>query len=81
MDKCYILVPFKDSIWTTRDSEGCVLKSNHDGAHVSILDDGRIIQWEDDYSCNCGCWDCEHELHDVCKVYSFLTQEELNKLL
>jgi len=79
-DKCRILVPFEDGLWTTRDVNGCIKPEGHNSAHISLLEDGRYIQWEDDYSCNCGCWD-EGDFDNVCRVARFLTEEEVNEIL
>lgn len=64
IDKCHILAPFKHELCGAKDGEGCLKPSNHTGAHISKLDDGRYIEWEDDPD-------------DVCKIYSFLTEDEV----
>jgi hypothetical protein len=54
-----------------RDISGCLKPHAHNDAHVCENDKGEYIEWEDDYSCKCGCWD-DYEAGDsrVCIVYS-----------
>ena len=49
-----------------KDEEGCIKPHAHNDAHVFKDQKGNYIQWEDDYDCNCGCWDDA----DPCLKYS-----------
>jgi len=53
-----------------RDESGCLKPNGHNDFHVCKTDKGKMMAWEDDYDCNCGCWD-DYEKGDseVCIVY------------
>ena len=70
-EKCGIL--FTHS-FTTKDTTGCVRDGldNHD-KHLFKDEQGRWVEWEFDYSCDCGCWDeVEHDHTAGCIIYSYL---------
>ncbi len=51
------------------DESGCLKPDGHFDHHVFMSDDGKLIAWEDDEECTCGCWDnIEHDTR-VCMVY------------
>lgn len=51
------------------DENGCHKEEGHHDHHECVTTDGRKIAWEDDYNCNCGCWDDYDNDPDVCKIY------------
>lgn len=53
-----------------KDESGCLKPNGHNDFHVCKTDKGKLIAWEDDYDCNCGCWD-DYEKGDgeVCMLY------------
>lgn len=63
-DVCHILFCRSEF----NDITGCLKPSAHNDHHVCRTSDGRLMAWEDDYECNCGCWDDE-EYDSVCRVY------------
>jgi alpha-tubulin suppressor-like RCC1 family protein len=65
-EQCNILYP-KNEI---ADVSGCLKEYAHNDHHICRAEDGSLWAWEDDYTCNCGCWD-EYEKgdNDVCRVY------------
>jgi hypothetical protein len=65
---CNILCPIVELI----DKNGCIKKEAHNDSHIFVSPDGSHIEWEDDYSCKCGCWDDESDLKNVCKIYKKL---------
>lgn len=66
-NKCSVLYPHSEF----NDSHGCIKPYAHNDAHIFLTDDGRKIQWEDDYKCDCGCWnDFDEGDGDVCIIYS-----------
>jgi len=73
IERCHTIAPF-GSPYCSGDSTGCLKQDAHNDSHISITTDNRIIEWEDDYSCKCGCWD-EYSAgsDEVCRVYSYLT--------
>lgn len=70
IERCYIL---KTDIQTHKDKQGCIKPSGHNDAHIFKDQNGDYIEWEDDYSCNCGCWDKFEEFGgQPCGVYKKL---------
>lgn len=70
---CGILYPGDEF----KDHDGCIKPHAHNNAHVFNLPDGRQVEWEDDYSCKCGCWDeWEDSGEQVCLVYRIITPEQ-----
>ena len=66
METCGIIFPYND----LQDNNGCLKQDNHYDSHVFKNNDGKLIAWQDDGECNCGCWDeYENGTSDVCKVY------------
>lgn len=65
-ERCNIIFPENDF----KDTDGCLKRNGHNDHHVCRTPDGKLIAWEDDYECNCGCWD-DYELGDsrVCMLY------------
>lgn len=57
-----------------KDEHGCILEDAHNSAHVFKDDQGRLIEWEDDYSCTCGCWDDAEG--GVCMVYRVIKKSK-----
>jgi hypothetical protein len=39
------------------DVSGCLKPQGHNDAHICQTSSGKFMEWEDDYSCECGCWD------------------------
>jgi len=66
MPKCNCLFP-GDEI---KDESGCIKEEAHNDFHICIDVNGQKWRWEDDYECDCGCWD-DYEKGDcnVCQVY------------
>lgn len=62
-NKCSTLFPRKDF----NDSSGCLKEEAHNDFHVCKTDTGKLIAWEDDYKCDCGCWDDDDG--EVCIIY------------
>ncbi len=67
---CGTLFPMSD--FDVSDCSGCLKASGHNDAHIFRHKNGSYVQWEDDYSCKCGCWDHEEDLVHVCKTYRIL---------
>lgn len=59
-----------------KDASGCLKPYAHNNAHICQTESGKYVEWEDDYSCTCGCWD--DDLNNVCKVYHTLSETEFN---
>lgn len=74
-DICGILFTRSDF----KDESGCLKPSAHNDNHICRTTDGRLISWEDDYTCNCGCWKDEDDLENVCKVYREVDQQTLKE--
>ena len=53
-----------------KDENGRLKPECHNDAHVFRDQNGKLIKWEDDYSCKCGCWD-DYDEHDsqACVVF------------
>ena len=67
--KCGILFNYPRDM---NDSHGCLKKDCHlSEGHIFRNDQGKLIYWQDDYSCNCGCWDDIDSPGDnrVCGIY------------
>lgn len=62
---CHIHFPRSDF----NDASGCLKSEAHNDHHICRTDKGALMAWEDDYDCDCGCWDDEDDLNDVCRVY------------
>ena len=68
IDNCGIVFPKDDFV----DDNGCLKKDCHNDAHIFRTKSGKLIQWEYDESCNCGCWDRREEsngMEQPCIVY------------
>lgn len=66
MDKCGTLFPREDF----KDDTGCLKERAHNDAHVCKTPYGKLIKWEEDYECDCGCWDdLEDDGDTPCIVY------------
>lgn len=50
------------------DVSGCLKPSCHYDHHVCRTADGRLMAWQDDGECTCGCW-AEDDYNSVCRVY------------
>jgi hypothetical protein len=50
-----------------KDVTGCLKHYAHNDHHVCRTADDRLMAWENDYGCECGCW--EDGDGDVCRVY------------
>lgn len=50
------------------DKNGCLRKDNHFDHHIFKDEYGKLVAWEDDYTCKCGCWD-DGDYGSVCKTY------------
>jgi len=67
MGKCYTLFPRRE----VKDEHGCLKDEGHNDAHVCRNSDGKLIEWEEDYECDCGCWDEWEDDGDApCIIYS-----------
>lgn len=53
-----------------KDISGCLKSESHNDHHICKTKEGILIAWEDDYKCDCGCWD-DYESGDseVCMIY------------
>lgn len=51
-----------------KDEHGCLKPHAHNDHHVFRAEDGRLIAWEDDYGCICGCWDDYEKDPNVCRL-------------
>ena len=60
-----------------KDSNGCIKPYSHNDAHEFVMKDGRHVEWEDDYECNCGC----HEEEDgrPCFIYQIIEPSKPSK--
>lgn len=65
MDLCSILFPSNDF----EDDSGCLKPSGHFDHHVCRTIDGKLMAWQDDDECICGCWDDIENDPNVCMVY------------
>jgi len=76
---CYANPPRKEDIFQDygKCDTSCILPTAHWCAHVFKLPDGRYIQWEDDFECDC----CEPEEEDRCYTYGPISEEEVAKLI
>ena len=63
---------FPMSKFDINDGSGCLKKEGHNDAHICREKNGNYTEWEDDYECDCGCWDDEDDLIHVCKIYNTL---------
>lgn len=77
MDSCSILLPNFD-IYIQGDLHGCLNKRAHFDGHISILLDGRIIQWE--YEFCPGCTVCNPEEAE-CFTHKEITKDEATQIL
>lgn len=64
-------------VWQYKDINGCLKPESHNDAHVFKTQDGKLIKWEDDYSCKCGCWD-DYDEHDSEACVVFQEVENIN---
>jgi hypothetical protein len=56
---------------------GCIRRDAHHGAHVFRRSDGKLILWENDYTCDC----CpEPDDSDHCIEFGEITEEEFQAL-
>ncbi len=62
-ETCGTIFPGKDF----KDDSGCLKQSGHNDHHVCKTPDERLMAWEDDYDCTCGCW--QEDDGDPCMVY------------
>ena len=68
MDVCGILAPMVLSGHI--DEDGCIKECGHNDNHIFKVQNRKLISWEDDYSCQCGCWDSyEDGDNESCVVY------------
>lgn len=60
----------RDYLSGHKDINGCLKPHAHNDAHVFRDQNGKLVKWEDDYNCTCGCWD-EYDKGDpdVCIIY------------
>ena len=70
-DACGLLFPTDRNDHSITDNEGCIKTGCHD-KHVFVNEQtGKMIEWEYDYGCDCGCTDdIENNSNDVCIIYS-----------
>lgn len=65
---CGILAP--NHLSGHKDEYGCLKKHAHIDNHVFKDQNGKLISWEEDFSCECGCWDkYDAGDPDVCVLY------------
>jgi hypothetical protein len=64
VDECSILFNRDDF----KDVTGCLKPYGHNDHHVCKTSDDKLIAWEYEYGCQCGCWDSD-EYTDVCIIY------------
>jgi len=63
---CGIL--FSNDVYVVPDDpEGCLLPHGHEGPHEFRQANGKIWQWETDWSCNCE--HCQEGEGDYCTIY------------
>ena len=78
-NKCTILFPSDDF----DDVSGCLKEECHNDSHVCKDKYGILYEWEDDYGCQCGCWDeweRSNGMSHPCMIYSKITDKyEINK--
>jgi hypothetical protein len=75
-DLCGILFPYLHDV---KDANGCIKPHAHNDAHVFKTEDGEYCEWQDDYTCTCGCWDeWEQYGEPVCCVYTILSTNPIN---
>ena len=74
--RCHILVGFRDCF--SDDVSGCLKSANHFDGHLSLLKNGKIVEWEDDMTCECGCWDSYDTgfSDDTCKIFHYISVDE-----
>jgi len=70
---CGILFPSRHNDF--KDESGCLKGIAHNDAHIYLAKDGKYYEWEDDYSCKCGCWDDDDD--DVCMVYNVVDKSSI----
>ncbi len=70
-NRCHTLFPRKDDV---NDETGCLKENAHNDSHICQTRNGRLIEWEDDYSCKCGCWD-EDDYGSACIIYNDVTDD------
>ena len=58
MNTCGVIFP-RNHPCGPFDNDGCRLKHGHDGRHEFVDKNGKIIEWETDFECNCA--DCQNE--------------------
>lgn len=49
------------------DTTGCLRPAGHLDAHICRTSGGGLVAWENDESCDCGCW--QDDDGNVCIVY------------
>tara|TARA_R110000737_G_scaffold68596_5_gene96776 strand:+ start:1707 stop:1934 length:228 start_codon:yes stop_codon:yes gene_type:complete len=71
--KCGILFNYPNDMV---DTTGCLKEDCHESeGHIFRNDYGKLIYWQDDYECNCGCWDEYLEGDEiVCGIYHEVTE-------
>jgi hypothetical protein len=55
----------------THDNNGCLRQKNNHKVHIfKDKRNGKLIAWEEDFECKCGCWDkYDKGDPDVCCLY------------
>lgn len=67
-DICGILAP--NYLSGHVDQYGCIKECGHNDNHIFKDQNEKLVSWEDDYSCTCGCWDdYEKGDNEVCIIY------------
>lgn len=78
MNPCSCIYP-RDEF---KDTTGCLKETCHNDEHLCLSDEGKYMGWQDDYSCNCGCWDeYEKSGETPCLVYREIGKAEAEPLI
>jgi len=62
-----------------KDTTGCLKEYGHEGGHLFKDNMGRLIEWEDDFTCNCGCLEDDDDLINICKIYKEIKDENIHR--
>lgn len=74
---CGIFFPKLGTYCKHVDESGCNLHEDHQGDHRFTDTKGRLVAWEDDLSCDCGC--NQDEDSQPCVLYRDITNSTLVK--
>lgn len=74
MTHCEIL-PHTSFVSQQGNFVGCMLPKNHAGPHVGRLQNNTYFTYQDNFECDCGCWE-PNTPDDVCKIYRQISHVE-----